>query len=124
MPRVAWDAGRSVRGELQEEFPVRIPLKCRCGRSLGFLYGNTKRPFRRYYQGRVPQVVLSNAPMSIECHRRCRGDYPVSLEVLTAAWLAALAKPAESQVILFPYDLKPVPRRVQPMRRYGSFIGR
>ena len=127
MSLVAWDAGRTVRGELDQEFPFRISVKCRCGRSLGFVYGFADRACRRYWKGYVPFTVVSNAPMQFKCHRRCGVDYRLSWGMLQAAYQATLAKPEDNRVLVLPYDLhglKPVPRRMQPVRSNGAFIGR
>jgi hypothetical protein len=57
-----WDAGRKVRGELDQDFPIRIRLKCRCGRGMGFLYGFQDRPARHYINGSVPRVIIYDEP--------------------------------------------------------------
>ena len=117
-----WDAGRGVRAELNKEFPIRVLLKCRCGRSLGFLFGTAERPCRHYVNGSVPGPILSNAPTRLvhyspspgpgrPVYRKCKADWQVSVDTLRAAYRRAAAKPLPERILVLPYDLQPVAGR-------------
>ena len=121
MSYMAWDAGRVVRDTLEHEYSVRVLVKCRCGRSLGTLYGDDEVPWRRYLKGRVPQIIFTNATANFDCHRRCGANYSPNVDTLRAAYRMAAAKP--ERVLVMPYDLKPVPRRQPAVRFDGAFIG-
>ena len=120
---MVWGAEPDVRRTLHQEFPVRISVKCRCGRSYGFLYGNAEQP-ARYYPGShiIPFTITGNGSTPFKCHRRCGGDYRVNYDVLKAAYRIAAAK--DNKVLVLPYDLQRVPRRQPPVRLDRAFIGR
>ena len=132
---LVWDAGRGVREELNREYPVRVVLKCRCGRGLGFLFGTADRPCRHYQNGSVPGPILSNASNRFSHYspspgpgrpffEKCRADWQPSPETLLAAYRRAAAKAPGKRILVLPYDLEPVPRRQPPVRLDRSFIGR
>jgi hypothetical protein len=113
MTPVVWDAGRKVRGSLNREHPVRVALQCRCGRGLGFLFGTTDRPTTHYSNGSVPRTIVSNRPTNFRHYPlspKCRADWQPSVETLRAAYRRAAAKPPGERILVFPYDLEPVPR--------------
>jgi hypothetical protein len=64
-----WDAGRKVRGELDRDFPVRVPLRCRCGLRMGFLCGTEESPQRHYINGAVPQEIFRNSAARFQHYR-------------------------------------------------------
>jgi hypothetical protein len=115
---MAWQAGRTVRGDLDRGY-VRVKIKCRCGRSLGFVYGTPDRPVERYVEGSVPGKIVSNKPVAFRCHRRCGADYRVSLGNFRAAYKVAAAGP--ERVITLP--LQPVARGKLAVRGNGSLVG-
>jgi hypothetical protein len=121
MSIVAWDAGRGVRAELEHEFKVRVKVKCRCGRSLGFLYGDAERPIRHYWKGYIPAPILSNATWNFTCHPRCGENHSPGVDTLRAAYKKAAAAP--HRLLVMPFDLKPVPRRQPAVRLDGAYIG-
>lgn len=104
IPCVAWNAPSTIRRDLFQRYPVRVKIKCRCGRSLGFLYGLHDRPVEHYaYANTVPRKIVTNAASDFEC--RCGQQHSPSYPVLKAAY----AKAAVSQgVLILPYDLQPV----------------
>ena len=105
IPYVAWDSPSTVRRDLSQRYPVRIKIKCKCGRSLGFLYGFHDRPVEHYaYAHTVPRKIVANAASDFECH--CGRNHSPSYPALKLAYAKAAAVP--HGVLVLPYDLQPV----------------